>query len=145
MAKNKPHIGENIRAIRQLKGVKQEVLAKKLGIAQQNVSKMEKKEKVSQKKLEEAAKVLGVTVETIKKFNEKAIINNNLAFGDDNQVNHFNPVQEIISYFKDELSKKDTKIEELQERLNAYERGEKPGNGEGETANGSQSKLTAVK
>lgn len=115
------HQGHNLRSLRQLKGMKQEVFAKALGIAQQNVSKMEKKEKLSDKKIEQAAKVLGVTVDTIKKFNEKAIINNNLALGDDNQVNHFNPVQDIIAYFKDELGKRDAEIRELRVILKAYE------------------------
>ncbi len=119
MAKRTAHIGENIRAIRQLKGMKQEVFARKLGVAQQNVSKMEKKAKVSPKKLEEAAKILGVTVDTIKKFNDKTIFNNNMAFGEDNQVNHFNPVQEIIAYFKDELSKKDAELKEFKDKYEA--------------------------
>lgn len=117
--------------------MKQEVFAQKLGIAQQNVSKMEKKAKVSQKKLEEAAKILGVTVETIKKFNEKAIINNNMAFGEDNQVNNFNAVQEIIAYFKDELAKRDAEIKVLKEKLE--------GKNAGDAGDKSDARLSAVR
>jgi len=120
MAKRTAHIGENIRAIRQLKGMKQEVFAQKLGVAQQNISKMEKKAKVSPKKLEEAAQILGVTVETVKKFNEKAVFNSNIAFEQNSgQTNHINSTKEIIEYFKDELSKKDAEIKELKDKYEA--------------------------
>lgn len=139
MATPTAHIGENIRAIRQLKGMKQEVFARELGIAQQNVSKMEKKAKVSQKKLEEAANILGVTVDVIKKFNEKTIFNNNMAFGEDNQVNHFNPVQEIIAYFKEELSKKDAEIKALKDQLQSS-----PGS-KGNTDQPGNSRLSATR
>ncbi|MGY0039304.1 helix-turn-helix domain-containing protein [Pedobacter sp. NJ-S-72] len=40
--KNK-YIGNNIRSIRQLKGIKQGVLAEMLGVKQQSVSKMERR------------------------------------------------------------------------------------------------------
>lgn len=39
------HHGNNIRSIRQLKGMKQEIFARKMGVSQQYVSKLEKKEK----------------------------------------------------------------------------------------------------
>jgi transcriptional regulator with XRE-family HTH domain len=73
------HIGRNLRHIRLLKGMKQTTFAKSLGIAQQNVSKMENKKEISMGKLEAAAKVLGLTVDAIEKFNEKNILNNNIA------------------------------------------------------------------
>lgn len=46
-----------------------------MGIAQQNISKMEKKKEISLEKLEAAAKVLGTTVEAIESFNEKVYFN----------------------------------------------------------------------
>lgn len=108
---NAQHIGKNIRSIRLLKGMKQETFAYKLGIAQQNVSKMEKKTKVSQEKLEAAAKVLGITVEAIEKFNEKTVLNNNIALEEHaGQIVH--PIKEVIEYFKEELLKKDNKLNE---------------------------------
>jgi transcriptional regulator with XRE-family HTH domain len=95
------HIGKNIRAIRQLRGMKQETFAKQLGIAQQNVSKMENKKTVTDEQLQSVAKVLDVTANVIKNFDEKVVVNNNFLFND--QI--INPVKEIIAYFKEELKK----------------------------------------
>lgn len=115
------HIGRNLRNIRLLKGMKQTTFAKSLGIAQQNVSKMENKKEISIEKLEAAAKVLGLTVDAIEKFSEKNILNNNIALEKGTgQSNHIYPVKEIIEYFKEELLKKDNKIEELTSELEEY-------------------------
>lgn len=64
------HLGQNIRDMRVLKGMKQETLGKAMGMAQQNVSKMEKKELPTEEILERAAKAMGTTFEAIKKFNK---------------------------------------------------------------------------
>ena len=119
MVKESNHIGRNLRHIRLLKGIKQTTFAKGLGIAQQNVSKMENKKKLSVEKLEAAAKVLGITVEAIEKFNEKVYFNNNIAL-EQNAGQIVHPVNEIIEYFKKELLKKDNKIEELFSELEEY-------------------------
>lgn len=117
------HIGNNIRNVRLLRGMKQRTLAHGLGVKQQNVSKMEKKEKLSKEKLEAAAKVLGVTVEAIENFNEKVLFNNNIALEQGaGQIVH--PVKEIMEYFKGEIErirfdneKKDKKLEKMQKEL----------------------------
>ena len=120
------HIGRNLRHIRLLKGIKQTTFAKSLGIAQQNVSKMENKKEILMEKLEAAAKVLGLTVDAIEKFNEKNILNNNIALEQGTgQTNHVYPVKEIIEYFKGELLKRDTKIEELTSELEEYRKRKK--------------------
>src|SRR5690348_4812472 len=96
------HIGKNIRSIRLLRGLKQKTIAKKLGISQQNVSKMENQKKVSPEKLKAAAEVLGITVEAIEQFNEKAVLNNNIALEKGTgQTNHIHPIKEVIQYFKE--------------------------------------------
>jgi len=41
------HHGKSIRAIRQLRGMKQDTFAKQLGMSQQNVSKMKNKKTVN--------------------------------------------------------------------------------------------------
>ncbi|MBN8852775.1 MAG: hypothetical protein BGO55_03380 [Sphingobacteriales bacterium 50-39] len=108
------HIGRNIRAIRLLQGMKQEVFAQKMGISQQNISKLEGKMNVSSSKLEAVAKVLGVSVEAIERFNEKALL-----YADPDQKTHQlgEPVKEIISYFKDEIVKRDQLIDQLRTEL----------------------------
>ena len=110
-----PHLGQNIRYIRLLRGMKQATFAKEFGIAQQNVSKMENKKNVSDEQLEQAAKILNTTLESIKTFDQNTVINNNIFHSD--QVNHFYPVKEVIDYFKDELAKKDEEIEQLKAEL----------------------------
>jgi transcriptional regulator with XRE-family HTH domain len=65
------HIGRKISRIRELKDMKQEVLAQALGTNQQAVSAMENSENIDEEKLKEVAKALGVTVEAIKTFQKK--------------------------------------------------------------------------
>jgi len=116
----KVHLGRNIARIRELKGMKQETLAEKLGTNQQAVSRLEQKETMDVKKLEEVAEALGVTPEAIKAFNEEAaitIINSN-AFHDNSSNNWsvsgsnqptFNPLDKIME--------QSVKIEELYKAL----------------------------
>lgn len=107
------HIGQNIRKIRLLRGMKQDTFAKEMGIAQQNVSKMENKKEISEEQLEQASKILNASVETIKNFDEKVIINNNIFSHD--QINH--PITEVINYFKGEIDRKDEEIDRLRAEL----------------------------
>ncbi|WP_034891634.1 helix-turn-helix domain-containing protein [Gillisia sp. Hel_I_29] len=76
MTTTKPnHIGRKIARIRELRGMKQEILAEQLGISQQSVSHIEQSETLDDAKLKEVAKVLGVTKEGIENFTEEAIFN----------------------------------------------------------------------
>lgn len=59
-------IGKVIAYIRILKGIKQQSLAKELGISQQAVSKLESSERIDDEKLEHVAEILGVTAGTIR-------------------------------------------------------------------------------
>jgi len=108
------HIGRNIRAIRLLQGMKQEVFAGKMGISQQNVSKLEKRKKVSASKLEAVASVLGVSVKTIETFDENAVLH---AAVDKGTSLHIQPVKEVIDYFKEEIAKRDKLIDQLRSEL----------------------------
>lgn len=109
------HIGQNIRKIRLLKGMKQSTFAKEMGIAQQNISKMEKKNKVSDEQLEQAAKIFNTTVEAIKNFDDKSVFQTNII--NENQINNFNSVKDILEYFELKLSKKEEEILKLKEEL----------------------------
>lgn len=109
------HLGQNIRYIRILRGMKQATFAKEFGIAQQNVSKMENRKAISDEQLEKAAKILDTTAEAIKDFDQTTVINNNNFHHD--QTNNIFPVKDLIAYFKDELAKKDEEIESLKAAL----------------------------
>ena len=109
------HIGQNIRKIRLLRGMKQSTFAKEMGIAQQNISKMEKKNKVSDEQLEQAAKIFNTTVEAIKNFDDKSVFQTNII--NENQINNFNSVKDLLEYFELKLSKKEEEILELKDEL----------------------------
>lgn len=69
------HLGENISRIREIRRIKQDFLAGKLGVSQQFISKIEQSEFVDADVLERIANALGVTVESIRNFNEDAVFN----------------------------------------------------------------------
>ena len=71
----KMHIGRKITRIRELKGMKQEVLAAELGISQQAVSKLEQSEDIEETILDKIAKAIGVTSQGIKEYSDDAIFN----------------------------------------------------------------------
>lgn len=123
MAKGK-HIGRNIRFIRTLRGMKQETFARELGIAQQNVSKMEKKKEITDEQLDQVAKVLKTTTDAIKDFDENAIINNNIL---NDQVNNYNinPLDKVSELYKEILINRDNEIKELKAELEEYKSGKR--------------------
>lgn len=117
------HLGEKIRGLRRLKGIKQETLAKGLGIVQQNVSKMEQKKDIPLERLERAAQILGVSVDELQNFDERGLVNNN--FGEQRDVVHYNinPLEKVTELYEELLKAKqevmeakDALIRELQQR-----------------------------
>lgn len=104
------HIGRKIGRIRELRGLKQEFVALELGVSQQTISKMEQSENIDLETLERVAKILGVTEDAIKNFNEDAVFNyfNNFS---DNSINqgpigahnicNFNPIEKLVQLFEE--------------------------------------------
>lgn len=94
-AATKPnHIGRKISRIRELRGMKQEALAEALNISQQAVSKIEQTPEIENDKLEEIAKILGVTKEGIENFSEEAVFNiisNTVTNHDNGALFNYNP------------------------------------------------------
>jgi transcriptional regulator with XRE-family HTH domain len=73
------NLGEKIKKIRDLKGIKQEELARCLNITPQAYSKIERNEtKLDMERLEQIAKILEVSVEDIKQFDERNVFVNSL-------------------------------------------------------------------
>ncbi|MCF0075351.1 helix-turn-helix transcriptional regulator [Dyadobacter sp. CY261] len=100
------HIGHKIGRIRELRGLKQESLAYELKVSQQTVSKIEQSETVDEELLEQISKVLGVSVEGIKNFNEDAVFNyfNNFNDNSAGTFNHhctFNPLDKLVELFEE--------------------------------------------
>lgn len=101
------HMGRKIGRMRELLGVKQDIVADKLGISQQTVSKIEQSENVDDEMLEKMAKALGVNVEAIKSFDEESIVYNIIQNNYDGATNNthsenpqyqctFNPIDKLM-------------------------------------------------
>jgi len=69
------HHGRNIKRLREILGVKQDVIAAEFNISQQSVSDLEKKAQLSEYILEKVAKVLKVPTDAIKNFNDETAVN----------------------------------------------------------------------
>lgn len=116
---SKMHIGRKISRIREIRGIKQDYLAIELGVSQQTISKIEQSEEVEDSTLEKISKILGVSPEGIKNFNEESLINNiNSSYDNStfNVNNHctFNPLDKLMEVVEENKS--------LYERLLASER-----------------------
>jgi len=68
-------LGRKIEAVRKIREVSQETLAARLGMTRQNLFKLEQNGNIDEEQLSQIADALGVPVETIKNYNEDAVIN----------------------------------------------------------------------
>jgi len=125
----KIHQGRNVKRLREMLGIKQEVIALALDMTQQNMSKLEQKEEIEEELLQQIAQELKVPVEAIKNMNEEATYNYINTFNDhaiSNVTNPhnctFNPIDKIVELYNEKnelyermLKEKDRVIELLQE------------------------------
>ncbi len=124
----KIHIGRNIERIRELKGIKQETLAGALGISQQAISKMEQSEFVDDERLKQIANVLGVNVDSIKNYNEDAVIFHIQNMHDNSSANyqyHFNPMDKVVELYERLLKEKDEMIKQKENEIQLYKKQQK--------------------
>ena len=125
------HIGRKISRIRELRGMKQEMLAEALGISQQAVSKIEQSPEIEGDKLKDIANALGVTKEGIENFSEEAVFNiinntyNNTSSDNStliaSSVNYqpnFNTTEKLVELYERLLKAEKDKNEYLEKLLN---------------------------
>ncbi len=100
------HIGRNISRIRELRDMKQEILAIAMGVSQQTISNIENSESIDEDKLLLIDQALGVTSEAIKNFSEESVINYFNTFSDNsgnniftNNYTNFNPLDKVIELY----------------------------------------------
>lgn len=120
MTTTTPHIGRKIERIRTLKGIKQDTLAGALGVTQAAISKMEQSEEVDDERLQKVADVFGVTIETIRNFDENAAVNNLNTFNDNSAFNfqcQFNPIDKIVELYERLLQSEREKNELLEKQI----------------------------
>lgn len=95
------HQGRNIKRFREMLQIKQEALAWELGEdwSQKRVSLLEQKEVIEQDILDQVAKILKVSTEAIKNFDEESVVNNINTFYDQSAFNFqctFNPIDKWV-------------------------------------------------
>lgn len=121
-----PHQGRNVKRIREILGIKQDALAIDLGLSQQAVSLLEQRETLDAPTLEKVAKVLGVSEEAIKNFNDEQavnIISNTFTSNDTSTMNAinphstFNPLDKVMELFERLLASEREKVELMKEIL----------------------------
>lgn len=122
------HIGKKIERVRKLRGLTQEEVGEGLGISKQAVSKLEQSEMLEEDRLEQIAKVLGVTKEGLLNFNEEKIFNISTNFNEGCSVttnsiytfveNVNNPVEKIIELYESLLKSEREKVEILMKKVN---------------------------
>ena len=122
--------------MRELLGIRQEILGEKIGITQQAVSRLEQKEEVDDEMLDKVAEAMGVNTEAIKNLDENAtvynIVTNHGAVNDGAIIgNHgynyqctFNPLDKYVEaveknekLYQELLKEKNDKIAMLEKLL----------------------------
>ncbi len=122
-----PHMGRKIERIRTIKGVKQDTLAKQLGISTSTMSRIEQSETVDDDKLQQIADALEMTVDAIKAFNEESVVNfvqntydsstGGSMLNGHNCTNTFNPVERMAELYERMLEMEREKIKYLEGML----------------------------
>lgn len=119
------HIGRKISRIRELRGIKQEILASELGVSQQTVSRIEQSETIEDDVLENVAKILGVTSDAIKNFSDEAVVNYFNTFND-SSINHgpfannhctFNPLDKLLELVEENKKLYERLVESEREKV----------------------------
>ncbi len=124
----KVHEGYNLKRFREMLGVKQDTLAYELGNDwnQQKISHLETKETIEPELLEQIAKILKVTPDSIRNFSEDSAINiiaNTFTNNDHsapqfaNTIHNtptFNPLDKVVELYERLLKEKDERIKKLE-------------------------------
>lgn len=106
-------IGEKIRKLRNLRGYNEEYLAKKLGMSQNNYSKIELgKVKITLDRIEEIAQVLEIDPIKLIEFDDTLVFNNNNQSGG-NSANVINQSlsKKLIEFYENRILHLENEIE----------------------------------
>ncbi len=120
----KTHHGNSIKRLRDILGIKQEVIASELGWTQQTVSKLEQKEQIDDETLQKVADVMHIPADAIKNFNDEPTVtfitntfNNQTASDITNYGSSctINPIDKIVELYE-RLLKTEQKIAMLEKK-----------------------------
>jgi transcriptional regulator with XRE-family HTH domain len=124
--KDTVHLGENIRRILDLKGIKQDAFAERMGVSQVSISKLLSTPKIDDERLKEVADKLGMSVEAIKKFDAEAVMlfienvnSYDQSTGSIARIDIYNihPIEEVTKLYERMLKEKNEEIEKLKQEL----------------------------
>ena len=119
------HHGNNIKRLRDILGVKQEIIASELGWTQQFVSKLEQKEQIDDETLQKVADVLHIPTDAIKNFNDEATVtfitntfnNHDIVTSNFTCMSTINPIEKIVELYERLLKTEQEKVFLLEGRL----------------------------
>jgi transcriptional regulator with XRE-family HTH domain len=128
ISQRKIHHGYNVKRLREILGIKQEILAEKIGLSQQTVSRLEAQEKLDEELLEKIAKEMQIPVDAIKNFNEENAINIIAnTFQDasiaslEGDITHykctFNPIEKVVELYERIIQGKEEQLILLEQLL----------------------------
>lgn len=120
MIKEERHLGENIRHILDLKNIKQEAFAEKMGVSQAAISKLLSTPKIDDERLKEVADKIGTTVNAIKRFNPDAIMFHIETMNDNSgnfNVYEIHPIDKITELYEKMLREKDAELKRKDEEI----------------------------
>jgi transcriptional regulator with XRE-family HTH domain len=114
------HLGENIRRILDIKGIKQEAFAEKMGVSQAAISKLLSTPKIDDERLKEVADKLGTSVDAIKRFDAERIMFHIETMNDNSgnfNVYEIHPIDKVSELYEKMLKEKNDEIEKLKQQL----------------------------
>ncbi|MBK5721864.1 helix-turn-helix transcriptional regulator [Dysgonomonas sp. Marseille-P4677] len=120
----KVHHGHNIKRLREMLGVKQEVIAIELDITQQAVSGLEQKELIDDTVLNKIAQIMKIPVEAIKNMTDDSTHNYINTFNEA-VTNHngfynfncsFNPIDKIVELYTSKMELYERMLKAEQEK-----------------------------
>lgn len=114
-------IGDKIKKIRDLKGLKQEEVADKLNITQQAYGKIERNEsKLDTERLHQIAEIFGLTAEDIENFDDKNIfINHGTKCGQGTcfTINNHSDIDKVFPLLEKMITQQSEMIAQQQEEI----------------------------
>jgi transcriptional regulator with XRE-family HTH domain len=119
----KIHHGQNVKRIREMRGIKQEILADGIDYSQQSISRLEAQEKIEDELLEKIAKEMDISVDVIKNFDEEKAFNIVSGIFQDEFADFkhykctFNPLDKMVELYERMLKEKEEEINFLKQML----------------------------
>lgn len=126
----KVHHGHNIKRLREMLGIKQDIIAIELDISQQSVSGLEQKEVIDDLILDKIAQVMKVPVEAIKNMTDDTTYNYINTFNEA-VTNHngfynfncsFNPIDKIVELYNEKMELYERMLKVEQEKNAIFEK-----------------------